>query len=267
MKKNKIKQGRKLDLLSVLLIIAGLAMIVFALTKLIPILLQYHEEEAAYDEIRDEYVTVKAYEDDDTETQEDSTWWYDSIFVNIEKLQEKNPDIAAWIRFDHMDLSYPVMYSGDNETYLHADMNKEYSKAGTLFVDQKNQPDFSDGNTIVYGHNMKNGSMFGKLKKYKKDGFYEDNQYFTIYTNEAAMRYHIFAYYDTDETDSYYFTSYEGEEALGNLFSEFQRKSYYDTGVEVTPEDKTVTLSTCSAEGMRFLVIGVLEETYDYTQE
>lgn len=258
------KQKRRPDVLSVLLVLAGVAMIAFALVKLIPILLQYYKEEAAYDEIRDDYVEVKTI---DQLTEEEGTWWYDSVFVNLGELQKENADVVAWIRFDHMDLSYPIMYSGDNETYLHADLNKEYSKAGTLFVDQKNQPDFSDGNTIVYGHNMKNGSMFGKLKKYKKDGFYEDNQYFTIYTNEAAMRYHIFAYYDTDETDSYYFTSYEGEEALGNLFSEFQRKSYYDTGVEVTPEDKTVTLSTCSAEGMRFLVIGVLEETHDYTQE
>ena len=258
------KQKRRPDVLSVLLVLAGVAMIAFALVKLIPILLQYYEEEAAYDEIRDDYVEVKTI---DQLTEDEGTWWYDSVFVNLGELQKENADVVAWIRFDHMDLSYPIMYSGDNETYLHADLNKEYSKAGTLFVDQKNQPDFSDGNTLVYGHNMKNGSMFGKLKKYKKDGFYEDNQYFTIYTNEAAMRYHIFAYYDTDETDSYYFTSYEGEEALGNLFSEFQRKSYYDTGVEVTPEDKTVTLSTCSAEGMRFLVIGVLEETHDYTQE
>lgn len=258
------KQKRRPDVLSVLLVLAGVAMIAFALVKLIPILLQYYEEEAAYDEIRDDYVEVKTI---DQLTEEEGTWWYDSVFINLGELQKENADVVAWIRFDHMDLSYPIMYSGDNETYLHADLNKEYSKAGTLFVDQKNQPDFSDGNTIVYGHNMKNGSMFGKLKKYKKDGFYEDNQYFTIYTNEAAMRYHIFAYYDTDETDSYYFTSYEGEEALGNLFSEFQRKSYYDTGVEVTPEDKTVTLSTCSAEGMRFLVIGVLEETHDYTQK
>ena len=258
------KQKRRPDVLSVLLVLAGVAMIAFALVKLIPILLQYYEEEAAYDEIRDDYVEVKTI---DQLTEEEGTWWYDSVFVNLGELQKENADVVAWIRFDHMDLSYPIMYSGDNETYLHADLNREYSKAGTLFVDQKNQPDFSDGNTIVYGHNMKNGSMFGKLKKYKKDGFYEENQYFTIYTKDAAMRYHIFAYYDTDETDSYYFTSYEGEEALGNLFSEFQRKSYYDTGVEVTPEDKTVTLSTCSAEGMRFLVIGVLEETHDYTQE
>lgn len=257
------KQRRRPDVLSILLVIAGIAMIGFALAKLIPILLQYHEEEAVYDEIRDDYVEVKSIDD---LKEAESTWWYDSVFVNLEELQKENADVAAWIRFDHMDLSYPIMYSGDNETYLHADLNKEYSKAGTLFIDQKNEPDFSDGNTIVYGHNMKNGSMFGKLKKYKKDGFYEDNQYFTIYTKDEAMRYHIFAYYDTDETDSYYFTSYEGEEALGNLFSEFKKKSYYDTGVEVTPEDKTVTLSTCSAEGKRFLVIAVLEETHAYAQ-
>lgn len=260
----KQKNKKKVDVISILLILIGVGMIGFALAKLIPIFLQYYQEEEAYEEIREDYVELKSVQE---LTEADKTWWYDSVFVNLEELQKENEDVTAWIRFDNMELSYPVVYSGDNETYLHADLNKEYSKAGTLFIDKKNNPDFSDGNTIIYGHNMKNNSMFGKLKKYKKDGFYDKNQYFTIYTEGQALRYHIFSYYDTEETDPYYFTEYEGEEALGKLFSDFQSKSYLDTGVEVDAKDKTVTLSTCSAEGMRFLVTAVLEETYDYESE
>lgn len=264
----KMKNGKKPDVVSILLILVGVGMIVFALIKLIPILVEYHEEEAAYEELRDDYVDL----DGDLKSvqelsEDDGTWWYDSVFVDLEELQEQNEDVVAWIRFDKIELSYPIVYCGDNDTYLHADLNKEYSKAGTLFIDKKNHSDFSDGNTIVYGHNMKNGSMFGKLKKYKKDGFYEENQYFTIYTNEKAMRYHIYAYYDVEETDAYFFTTYEGEEALGNLFSSAKKKSYLDTGVEVNADDTTVTLVTCSAEGKRFLVDAVLEETYCYEDE
>ncbi len=268
MNRGKEKTKKKFDVTSVALIVIGVAMIVFALFKLIPILTEYYTDEAAYDELRDEYVDVdKGLKDNAELTEADADWWYDSVFVNLEKLQEENEDVVGWIRFDSMELSYPIVYSGDNETYLRADLNKEYSKAGTLFIDGKNQPDFIDGNTIIYGHNMKNGSMFGKLKKYKKDGFYEENQYFTIYTNQKAMRYHIFSYYDVEETDGFYFTMYEGEDVLQKLYSDMQKKSYYNTGVEVTGRDSTVTLSTCSAEGMRFLVHAVLEETHDYTEE
>lgn len=259
---------KKPDIISILLILIGAGMILFALMKLIPILTEYHEDEQAYRDLREDYVKVdEELKTKSEEVEQNPNWWYQNVYVDLDKLREANPDVVGWIRFDEMNINYPIVYSGDNDTYLRADLNKEYSKAGTLFIDKKNQPDFSDGNTIIYGHNMKNGSMFGKLKNYKKDNFYEENQYFTIYTTDRAMRYHIYAYHDIEETDSYFFTTYEGEKALGDLISFVKRKSYQDTGVEVTADDKTVTLVTCSAEKYRFLVHAVLEETHYYEED
>ena len=87
----------------------------------------------------------------------------------------------AWLRFDNYNdvhISYPVLYSGDDETYLRSDIYGNYHIAGCIFLEGMNQPDFSDYHSIIYGHNMRNTTMFGDLKRYKNDeGFYENNQY------------------------------------------------------------------------------------------
>lgn len=261
------KKKKKPDTMTFICMVVGILLIVFALSQLIPVLYHYITEENAYEDMREEYVSVDDTKKKNVETEADKNWWYENISVDLEALQKENKEAAAWIRFDSMDLSYPVMYSGDNEKYLHRDLDGKDSKAGSLFIDEKNSPDFSDRDTIIYGHNMKNLSMFGRLKKYKKDGFYKDNQYFTIYTTTKAYRYHIFSYFDIDETNDFFFTSYESDDAMASLISTMKKKSYTNTGVEVSKEDKVVTLSTCSAEGYRFLVNAVLEEEHDMTTQ
>lgn len=266
LKKNPEKK-KKPDTVTIVCMVVGIILIVVALSQLIPVLYHYVTEENAYEDIRNEYVEVDHSKKTNGGEKANKNWWYENISVDLAALQKENKEAVAWIRFDEMDLSYPVMYSGDNEKYLHRDLDGKDSKAGSLFIDAKNNPDFSDRDTIIYGHNMKNLSMFGRLKKYKKDGFYEDNQYFTIYTTQKAYRYHIFSYFDIDETNDFFFTSYESEDAMASLISTMKKKSYTNTGVEVSKDDKVVTLSTCSAEGKRFLVNAVLEEEHDMSAQ
>lgn len=266
LKKNPEKK-KKPDTVTIVCMVVGIILIVVALSQLIPVLYHYVTEENAYEDIRNEYVEVDHSKKTNGGEKANKNWWYENISVDLAALQKENKEAVAWIRFDEMDLSYPVMYSGDNEKYLHRDLDGKDSKAGSLFIDAKNNPDFSDRDTIIYGHNMKNLSMFGRLKKYKKDGFYEDNQYFTIYTTQKAYRYHIFSYFDIDETNDFFFTSYESEDAMASLISTMKKKSYMNTGVEVSKDDKVVTLSTCSAEGKRFLVNAVLEEEHDMSAQ
>lgn len=121
-------------------------------------------------------------------------------------------------------------------------------------METENTPDFQDCHTILYGHNMKNLSMFGRLKKYKTEDFYQGNEYFTIYTEERIYRYQIFAYYDTSENGDVYTIGFGADEVFGEFLNQAKKRSYYDTGVEVTKEDKVITLSTCSVEGKRFVV-------------
>ena len=108
----------------------------------------------------------------------------------------------GWIYVEAVpDINYPIVHGKDNETYLHRTYEKNYNFAGTIFVDYENKGDFSDCNTIVYGHNMKNGSMFAQLKKFTQDEeTYKKSKYFWIFTPEKNYRYEIISAYTTGVT-------------------------------------------------------------------
>lgn len=172
----------------------------------------------------------------------------------VAQLAKENEDVVGWLAFDNVEISYPIMQGEDNDEYLHHTYSGEYNSAGSIFMEALNHADFQDSHTIVYGHNMKNGSMFGRLKKYKTDDFYDMNQYFTIYTADKVMRYQIFAYYDISQYGDVYDIYFESAEEWGQLIANMQKRSYYNTKVPVSTGDKIVTLSTCSSEDNRFVV-------------
>ncbi len=176
------------------------------------------------------------------------------IMQAISTLKEDNEDVIGWITFDNMKLSYPIMQREDNEYYLNHTFSGEVNSAGSIFMEAANSSDFEDMHTIIYGHNMKNLSMFGQLKKYKTEEFYEEHQFFTVYTEEHVYRYQIFAYYDIAETGDVYMIGFEPDEEYREFVNKMRRRSYYDTGLEVTEQDKVITLSTCSTKGNRFVV-------------
>lgn len=176
-----------------------------------------------------------------------------SIGKNVDEINGEMEGISATTQ----QLSYPVLYSGDDEKYLRTDIYGNQTIAGCIFMEGMNTPDFQDYHTILYGHNMKNLSMFGSLKKYKTEDFYKDHQFFTIYTSECAYRYQIFAYYDVPETDEVYTVGFAPDETFQKFIDKMKQKSYDDTGVNVTKDDHIMTLSTCSTTGKRFVVHAV----------
>lgn len=179
----------------------------------------------------------------------------EQIMQAIRTLKEQNEDVIGWISFDNLDISYPIMQGVDNNEYLRHTFSKKYNKAGSIFMEAENTSDFEDCHTIIYGHNMKNLSMFGQLKYYKDDGFYDEHQYFTIYTEENVYRYQIFAYYDISATGDVYAIGFAHDAVFGEFVNNMVTRSYYDTGVEVAESDKVITLSTCStSEENRFVV-------------
>lgn len=185
-------------------------------------------------------------------TQEDK-----KILQGIASLHEENPDVIGWIRFDNSEISYPLMQGKDNDYYLKRNYRGEKNNAGSIFLEVSNSPDLEDSHSIIYGHNMKDLSMFGSLKEYKYKDYYKDHPYFTIYTLDQVYRYQIFAYYDISMYGDVYNNQFGPDDFFQSFIDTMVSRSYYDTGVRPQKTDKIITLSTCSTEGNRFVVNAV----------
>lgn len=181
------------------------------------------------------------------------------------KLTEANVDVKGWIQFEGIEeINYPILqHTDDNNYYLKKMWNHEENTAGSIFMDVYNTSDFSDYNTFIYGHNMKNLSMFGRLKEYKQEEFYKGKEYFWIYTPTANYQYQIFSVHEVKADGGFFKTFQDTSDEYAYYVQECKKASRYDTGVEVSGEDKIVTLSTCTPTGdnWRFIVHGKLVGT------
>ena len=253
------KTKKKGDLLLTLVLIVAIAVFCYAAVNLFHIYTEYKKGTDEYNHIEQMAVTDRA-PDAQTEVAGPDAEPKPPIDVDFAALKSVNEDVVGWIYVEALDnISYPIVQGKDNEMYLHQTYEKNYNFAGTLFVDYENSGDFSDCNTLIYGHNMKNGSMFGHLKKFVEDqGLYNKSRYFWILTPDKNYRYEIISAYTTGvDSDTYTLFKGPGEEFQNYLetirgYSEIQT----DPG-ELTIKDKIVTLSTCTGnESTRFVVQG-----------
>lgn len=253
MNKNRIRKKSSGGILSLLLLIIALSVFAFAAYKLYQIFHEYDKGDKSYEKIR-EYVR-------DTETEEEK----DDFSVDFDSLLKQNSDLIAWIRIDgRINISYPVMQSDDNDFYLRRLFDKTHNILGSIFMDYNCSSDLTDENTIIYGHNTKNGSMFGGLKKWKEKEEYEDNPYFYIYTPDGmSHQYQVCSVTVTDAESLDYQIGFEDGEDFLNWEKEIQERSLYDTGVELNEDSRIVTLSTCTnrTEEERLVVHGVKIKT------
>ncbi len=184
-----------------------------------------------------------------------------SFRVDFEKLRAINKEVVGWIRFDEPEIiSYPLVQAEDNDKYLTATFEGNTNKVGAIFLDRVNASDFEDENTFIYGHNMKNGSMFGRLRKYKQESFYKQYPYFYIYTPEGKVyTYQIFSVEVTNDTSKSFQKEFVDNEDYRTYLEYLKGKSLFKTGVEVTVDSKMVSLSTCTnvTEEQRLIVHGV----------
>lgn len=254
----KIQKSRVLNRM-----IFVLALIVFAVAavKLVQIGWDYYSADKEYDEMQ-KYVHLEQC----TESQpEGKDVGGEKVFsVDFVSLQKENPDCIGWIYFPNLDISYPIMQGRDNDEYLRHTFQGEYATAGSIFIDSANALDFSDENTLVYGHNMKNGSMFGQLKYYQEEEFYKKNPGFYIETPEGSSYYSIFSCYlaSVEGQEEAFATSFSTEEEYGHFLDTVKGYSFYDTGIKPGVGQNTVTLLTCNQAGddYRFLIHAVRTE-------
>lgn len=177
-----------------------------------------------------------------------------------DNLFEKNIDYRGWIKIDNTNINYPILQGQDNEEYLYKDINNEYIVSGSIFMNYLNNG-FDDQNTVLFGHNMKNGTMFANLKKYKEEDFFYNNNDIEIeLSNGQYLKYKVFSVYITDINDNYTKTSFEDKDEYKEFLERIKNKSIYKSDISVNENDKIITLSTCSYEfdDARLVVTGRL---------
>lgn len=241
----------------VLNLILILALIVFAVSafQLFQIVKGYMDGRGEYEGIRE--LAIEEVDDGEEGTPQ--------FRVNFDELLAINPDTIGWIRFspEPSIISYPIVQGEDNDEYLHKTFSANENTLGAIFLNAGNQPDFSDRNSIIYGHRMKDGSMFRHLQDYEERAFWENNPYFYIYTPDGReITYHIYSAGQVEDTSDTYLTSFASDEEYQAFLDMTKEVSLYDTGVELTTEDTIVTLSTCTSasDEHRFVVRGVKEK-------
>ena len=237
------EKKKKAGMLSNIILIVALAVFCVSAFQLVKIV-------GGYAKGRDEYKKIQsiALNKEDSEPEK-------GFSVNFDELKGINPDTVGWIRFypEPSIINYPIVH-------LHKTFSENDNTLGTIFLNADNNANFNDRNSIIYGHRMKDGSMFRKLDEYKEKSFWEANPYFYIYTLDGRkLTYIIYAAGVTTEKSDVYQTDFSDDAMFQSFTKAAKSMALYDTGVKVTNSDSCVTLSTCTgaSDEHRFVVIGV----------
>lgn len=273
--------GRKLYRLTLFVfIILGSAVSIFAFTELLIGTIGYLRTRAVYRDANRRFVSVHAKEPvsanktepapvvglSENTVSEDKAEPdpFEEIQVDLKALREINDEVIGWIYFEDGLISYPILYSGDNEKYLKRNYMEKYMASGSIFMDKTGNPDFSDHYTLLYGHNMRDLTMFGKLRYYRSDkNYYKDHEYFQIITEDAAYRYRVFSFKQIS-VDSGIFSSISGNEAGLKEFADKKLipGNNVNTDTTIKDSDHVLALSTCVNDyAYRFIVCGVRVDT------
>jgi len=180
--------------------------------------------------------------------------------VDFDALGEINPDIVGWLILEDTQINYPVVQGSDNVKYTNHLFNGRRNATGALFVDSYNQPRFADRNTVIYGHNMRNGSMFSVLEQYREQCFFNSHPWIFLLTPEQNYVIELVAGYTSDVQSSAWRLNFADDSEVEDWINEQQKKSDFLSDVQIRHTDCFVTLSTCSwaFDNARYVVVGRL---------
>jgi len=211
----------------------------------------YQEGSKEYEEIAENHTE----EPGDNEDDDDFSIDWDALFA-------QNPDLVGWIRMSPT-ANYPIVKGTDNSFYLKHGFDKSYNINGCIFMHYQNSKDWTDKNTIVYGHNMISGAMFGNNDYYKDISYAKEHPYFFIYTPDGMYTYKIFDTITAKDATDPYEINIDSEESFGEYLEKMNQMKDYGLDTQVSTKDRIVTLSTCTSQGnKRFIIQGVL---YSFT--
>lgn len=262
-----------------LITVIAVVMIAAGCWYAIAVLQEYRAGQKLYEDIIDQFTILMTGEDmeeaigqgsketevqesaDNRETQEgvppeDAP---ERMEVDWTGLKAVNPDVVAWIQLPAIDISYPVVQGDDNSYYLHRSIAKEELFSGCLFMDAYNDPTLQNFNTIIYGHNMRDGSMFAKLKEYDNAETWTACPYFWIYAEQGDYLYRIFSSHKAEVNGSAFTVRFSDTKSYVSWLKKMKESSSVASELNLAYGDKVVTLSTCTSGGsVRQILQGVL---------
>lgn len=231
---------------------------------------QYASEEVSTTDTAEKVSDIKPIELEEAEERKElksneNREDFPEMEVDFKALREKNPDTVGWLYVGSCGISYPIVQGEDNDYYMHHTFEGTVNSSGAIIMDYRDDKYLKDWNTFIYGHNMKNGSMFGSLKKLLNDEtLYDSDPYIYVYLPGYIYRYKIFSYYK-DKPDSKMYWTADTLQEYRQYIRDALSLSVRDLGVETSEENNMVTLVTCSGSGagkMRFFVHGEFIDRY-----
>lgn len=177
--------------------------------------------------------------------------------IDFDGLCAANEDVVGWIQIPAVSISYPVVQADDNDYYLHRSIEKEYLFAGCIFLDCYNDPDLLNYNSIIYGHNMRDGSMFAALKDFNDVSVYDSCPYFWIYTPGGDYLYKIFSVHRAADGSSTYTVRFKDYDSYLEWICQMEDNSSIETNTDISSGDRVITLSTCTGESDKQTVQGI----------
>ncbi len=169
--------------------------------------------------------------------------------LNLDALRVFNEDVIGWIRIPGTELDYPLLQGEDNDYYLRRTWKGTYSVMGCIFMDYRNDTDLGDFNTIIYGHRMRNNTMFGELKNYKLKAYRDEAPFVYLLDDEGTHKYEIFAAYEARVDAKLYTAGLTEEEDKQEVLDTAQELTVWKSGIEPTTDDRLLTLVTCTGLG------------------
>lgn len=227
---------------------------------------QNNSAAAEYDSVREKTVELLNNKVDHSGSSKD-TKSYPELKIDFAGLKKENEDFRGWLYFPLLDISYPIVQGEDNDYYLHHSFSGEKTSAGCVFMDCGASADWSDRNTFVFAHNMKDGSMFGSFDDLLNEKVnIKEDPYFYIYTEDAVLVYEVFSYYETKSSSDRYmiFTS---DEAYDQYTVGAKVYSLFKSDINLNRRENLVSFSTCygmAGTENRVLLHGALIETASY---
>lgn len=256
------------------------AVLVTCLTLTIKTMIEYKKAEAEYSSL-EEYLSDEGVSDDtDTGEKEDKEEVrefknnpnrsdFPDMEVDYSGLKQKNRDYIGWLYVGSAGISYPVVQGADNEYYLHNTFEGKPNFAGCIFMDCQDKADLTMFNTFLYGHAMKNGSMFGDLRKLRKNpSLVKNDPYIYMFMKDGIYRYQIYSYY-IDKKDSSMYNSAQDIKEYRQYIRNALDYSMAECEAKPSEEEPSITLVTCSGSGsqkQRFFVHGIFRDRYLYKQ-